>query len=384
MSTQRALAVATQTPWKNGRGVPVLFWGHPGIGKSSAVEGAGQKLGVHVETIIASLREPSDFSGIPYPDTVTLKGSSEPMRIARMLPPSWALRAAVEPVWVFLDEISTAAPAVQAALLRVVLDKVVGELALHPHTAIIAAANPPETSAGGWELSPPLANRFMHIDSEPPTAAEWTQGMLNNWEQEALPLLDEQAWQATYARTRGMVAGFLSKRGSLLFQLPKDNSKRGRAWPSPRSHHMALHVWTTALTLYPGDDDLHHECLSGCIGGGVANELLTWVKEVDLPDPEDLLKKPDSWKPDPRADRTLAVLTAVTQASLRPHPDKNARVDSAFHIISNCMDAGHADVALTVTQSLAKNINDVSKTPTMNKVLSRLLNVMSQSGLYGG
>ena len=59
------------------------------------------------------------------------------------------------------DEISTAPPAVQAALLRVVLERTVGDLRLPDAVSLVAAANTPEQAAGGWELSPPLANRFL-------------------------------------------------------------------------------------------------------------------------------------------------------------------------------------------------------------------------------
>lgn len=57
------------------------------------------------------------------------------------------------------DEISTAPPAVQAALLRVVLERVVGDLELPDGVAVIAAANPPEQAAGGWDLSATISRR---------------------------------------------------------------------------------------------------------------------------------------------------------------------------------------------------------------------------------
>ena len=52
----------------------------------------------------------------------------------------------------------------QAALLRVVLERVVGDLELPADVAVVAAANPPEQAADGWDLSAPLANRFCHLE----------------------------------------------------------------------------------------------------------------------------------------------------------------------------------------------------------------------------
>src|SRR5688500_14259696 len=99
--------------------VPVLLWGAPGTGKTSAIRAMADAAGLPCETVIAAIREPSDFSGLP----VVLD------RVVHFAPPRWAERLAAAGRGVlFLDEISTAPPAVQAALLRVVLERVVGDL----------------------------------------------------------------------------------------------------------------------------------------------------------------------------------------------------------------------------------------------------------------
>ena len=117
---------------------PVLLWGAPGTGKTSAIRAMAQAMGLPCETVIASIREPSDFAGLPV---VVGQG-------VRFAPPAWAQRLAGAGHGVlFLDELSTAPPAVQAALLRVVLERVVGDLELPAEVAVVAAANPPEQAA---------------------------------------------------------------------------------------------------------------------------------------------------------------------------------------------------------------------------------------------
>src|SRR3954454_5092288 len=113
--------------------------------------------GCHCETVIASIREPSYFAGLPV-----VAGAGARVDFA---PPRWAvaLAEAAESV-AFFDEISPAPPAVQAALLRVVLERTVGDLALPDGVAVVAAANSPEQAADGWDLAAPLANRFCHRD----------------------------------------------------------------------------------------------------------------------------------------------------------------------------------------------------------------------------
>src|SRR5689334_24270832 len=75
-------------------------------------------MGLPCETVIASSREPSDFAGLP----IVVGGE------VRFAPPAWARRLAeAGRGLLFLDELSTAPPAVQAALLRVVLERAVGD-----------------------------------------------------------------------------------------------------------------------------------------------------------------------------------------------------------------------------------------------------------------
>ena len=122
-------------------GTPVLLWGSPGTGKTSKINALSVELDRHVECVIASIREPADFGGLPVLEEAGV----------HLHAPAWAHRLAEAGNGIlFIDEISTAAPATQAALLRVVLDRVVGDLPLPVTTAVVAAANPPAEAAGAY------------------------------------------------------------------------------------------------------------------------------------------------------------------------------------------------------------------------------------------
>src|SRR5262245_55391883 len=210
-------------------GVPVLLWGAPGTGKTSAIRAMAQAMGLPCETVIASIREPSDFAGLPI-----VVGEE-----VRFAPPAWARRLAeAGRGLLFLDELSTAPPAVQAALLRVVLERTVGDLALPAEVAVVAAANPPEQAADGWDLAPPLANRFCHLDWFL-EAREWADGMVGGFPTPEITAIPEDALERQLASLRGSIGAFLSTRPGLLFAPPADEASAGRAWPSPRSWDMA-------------------------------------------------------------------------------------------------------------------------------------------------
>src|SRR5687767_7598900 len=90
--------------------LPVLLWGEPGIGKSATLAQLADGLGLPLETVIASVHEPSDFSGLP------VVGDDPARDGVPMAPPDWAVRVArVGRGLLFFDELSSAPPAVQAA-----------------------------------------------------------------------------------------------------------------------------------------------------------------------------------------------------------------------------------------------------------------------------
>ncbi|MFD6890548.1 AAA family ATPase [Streptomyces sp. NPDC059957] len=324
--------------------LPVLLWGEPGIGKTAALTQLATSLDLPLTTVIASVHEPSDFSGLP------IVGDDPAEQGVPMAPPDWAVRLVrAGRGLLFLDELSTAPPAVQAALLRLVLERRIGALRLPPEVRIVAAANPRASAADGWELSPPLANRFVHL--------QWThdhevvvRGLGGTWPRATLPRLDPERLPEAVDFARRAVCGLLAARPKLVHQLPSGETRRGGPWPSPRSWEMTLCLIAFA-TAAGSSREVLSLLVRGTVGDGPGLELLASLDRMDLPDPEMLLADPAAAVLPERGDLRQAVLDGVVEA-VRGRPEKS-RWDAAWALLARALENGAPDLVVVPASTLA-------------------------------
>jgi hypothetical protein len=318
--------------------IPVVLWGPPGVGKTATVLALGARLGLLVETVIASIHEPSDFNGLP----VVHDGG------VRFAPPAWAVRLHQAGRGIlFFDEISNAPPVVQAAMLRVVLERVVGDLKLPDGVAVLAAANPPDVAADGWNLKPPLANRLAHISFRL-DAAQWAAEFPTYWgSPPQVAGVEESVW----LRARALVAGFIRSRPHLLLQMPKSEEQAGYAWPSPRSWDHASRLLAVVLQQnLPTEEALPF--VAETVGEGAGTEFVHWLRHTDLPDPEYLLRDPKGLRLPKEGDKQYAVLSAVVAVVVSRNTLE--RWQAAWRVLAQAASLGVDDIAGAVALQLAR------------------------------
>ncbi|MFI1601948.1 AAA family ATPase [Streptomyces griseofuscus] len=350
--------------------LPVLLWGEPGIGKTAALTQLAETLDLPLTTVIASVHEPTDFSGLP------IVGDDPETRGVPMAPPQWAVELVrAGRGLLFLDELSTATPAVQAALLRVVLERRVGALQLPPGVRIVAAANPRASAADGWELSPPLANRFVHLywvhDRE-----VVVRGLGGVWPRAELPRLLPERLSEAVAYARRAVCGFLEARPTLIHRLPSTETRRGGAWPSPRS-------WEAALTLlaFGTAAGVSKEVLAllvrGAVGDGPGFELLAHIDRMDLPDPDSLLADPASAELPERGDLRQAALEAVVAAvGARP---RRERWEAGWAVLVRALETGAPDLLVAPATALAALRRDEWEVPEAVERLAAVIGLAQRA-----
>jgi hypothetical protein len=239
-----------------------------------------------------------------------------------VMPPKWAHDCQSGQWVLFFDELTTCAPAVQAALLGVIAENRVGDAVLPDTVWKLAACNPPDCAANGSELEPPLANRLCHLTWETDTEA-WQRGMANGL-QFALPTFVPLPpdWEKSVGRNTALVGAFHKHKPGLLEAYPKERAKASGAWPSMRSWTNAA-ICIAAMEAIDAEPLLRYRAVAGCVGEEAALEFQTWEQSLDLPDPEDWLGKAADWRSNgpkdgalaldipPRCDQVMAALAAL-------------------------------------------------------------------------
>lgn len=367
-------------------GIPLLFESEPGMAKTATLNML-RKDGLLVLVVLGSVRDPSDIGGMP----IEIDG------VIHRCPDTWVGECFKHKrVVVFFDEFNTSAPATMNAILRVINERAVGDSVLPPTVRFIAAQNPVDQTAQGYDLAPPMANRFLHLDWVAPSVNEWASWLFGNDDSEfgahaeAAPVdtaLAEAreaqvlaAWPAAWANAKGLVGSFITKRPELLHKMPKiDDPKASKAWPSRRSWEMAARVLAGA-SIHGLDETTTNLLMSGCVGTDAIAEFATWRAEQDLPDAAEVLDGTEAFGHDPqRLDRTAAVLNACAALVADKGCDRRPQRSAMLWRMLGALVDHAADLTVAPTTVLVRS--GLSTMPEARPVLAKLDPVLRAAGL---
>lgn len=270
--------------------VPVLLLGDPGVGKSALARQVAKAVGKKLVVLLGSTIDPTDVGGIPF----LVDGA------ARRFPLEVIQLAIKEGVILFLDEISCAPPVVQAALLRLILERCAGDSQLHPQTWVMAAANPPEQAPGGFELSAPLIGRVT-LARLRPDARE----VLDYFQELGEEDSQLRAEATDFALTAGVQPDLLQ------INIPADCVTGNAPWGAPRSWERALRAKAAAEET-DASRDVVSALLEGSVGKRQAQAYLGILKmRKDCATMEDIVKNPDTAKIPTDPQKQLAILGVI-------------------------------------------------------------------------
>ena len=239
---------------------PVFLWGPPGIGKSELVEGLTKELGGYMIDLRLGQMEPTDIRGIPfYNKDLGKMDWAEPIDL-----PSQELADQYPTIVLFLDEMNSAAPSVQAAAYQLILNRRIGKYVLPENVVIVAAGNRESDKGVTFRMPSPLANRFVHLE------VKHDYDSWNEW--------------AVKHRVHKDVVGYIGfAKNDLMDFNPRSSS---RAFATPRS-------WSFVSEFLYDDDATDQELtdlISGTIGDGLAIKFMAHRKVAgQMPMPTDIL-----------------------------------------------------------------------------------------------
>ena len=246
---------------------PIFIWGPPGIGKSELVEDItyndlpGNNLMIDMRL---ALMEPTDLRGYPFrnPDTNQMEWAP-----AADLPTE-EMADAYDNIVLFLDELNSAPPSVQAAAYQLVLNGKIGQYVLPKNVKIVAAGNRETDRGVTFRMPAPLANRFRHINMDV-NFEDWQQWAVNN-------------------DVHPDVVGYLSFAKQDLFQF--DAKTSSQSFPTPRSWVFTSDMLKIDGFEQAGSKEQKAE-VAGAIGEGMAIKFLEHRKIASkLPNPEDVIE----------------------------------------------------------------------------------------------
>lgn len=269
---------------------PITIEGSPGVGKTAMMHMIGKELTMPVETLILSQCEPTDIGGYPI---------AQPNGSVDRLPLGAIKKACDGPVILFLDELTTAPPAVQAASLRLIHERVAGDRELHPGTRLVAAQNPVNEAAGGYEAALPLVGRVTRVKMIP---------KYDEIQEYFLNLIPAEGGGHARVLSRDFAITLGSRTNLVQLKPPGGSSTSGQPWAAPRAWERAIRLGGQILdnakvpldAPYIEDDKtnrLFYAALAGNLGADSATAFVALRKLRDrLPTVKEILKAPDTVK----------------------------------------------------------------------------------------
>jgi hypothetical protein len=258
--------------------VPMLL-GSPGTGKSQIVYQIAEAYNLKVIDIRLSQCDPTDLAG--FPEIKDGKADYAPM--AHFPIEGDPVPKGYSGWLLFLDEATSAPPAIQAASYKLVLDRMIGTHKLHKNVAMVLAGNLETDGAIVHTMSTALQSRLLHLELEV-DQKEWLE------------------WASTNLKHHH-ISDFIKFKPGLLYTFSADHTDR--TYACPRTWEFADRI----LGVLEEESPDMLPTLAGTISEGVAREFIAFRKiYASLLKPHEIAADPEN-VPVPREPSIIWALT---------------------------------------------------------------------------
>ncbi len=317
--------------------LPTFIWGPPGIGKSSVVKQIANDYDYEFIDLRLSLLDPTDLKGIPFFD----KQNNQ----AAWASPDFLPKDRNSKGILFLDEINTAAPSVQASAYQLVLDRKVGNYKLPENWSIVAAGNRENDRGVTYRMPPPLANRFVHLEMSVD---------FEDWK--------EWAYKNDIDST---LIGYLEFDQSRLFNF--DPTKNEKSFPTPRSWEYVHKILSSGIS-----ESLMIEAITAAVGKESAVDFMAFKKVMHkLPDIKSILEAKIK-EIDEEDTKVLFALCAAIVNSLK-NSYKKEEIDNVLEFSLTLP----SEFSIMLVKDMQKNSINVENSPIWQKWVEKFSYLLS-------
>jgi len=249
--------------------VPVNLISSPGLGKSDLIRSIADEFKLKLIDLRLSTCDVTDLTGLP---NINEQGRSVWSPNECFPVQGDKIPDGYEGWLLFLDEITNAPRAVQAAAYKLVLDRQVGMFDLHEKVIIVSAGNKVDDNAAVTEeMSTALKSRMAHINLE-----------IN---------VDDWLDWAMRQNVHHSITSFIEFKRTSLYNFQPNVA--ADTFPCPRTWGMVAKIVDNVGINNPALQDL----VAATIGDGTAHEYMSFTKFFsNLPKFEDIVANPEKAK----------------------------------------------------------------------------------------
>ena len=316
------------------RGISVIGWGKPGVGKSAYVAAYAKAMGYDFHQFLPSHHIPEDIAGTPvvYREEKHVKS----------LPFDFMQRLEIPYGWMSLDEYNTGSAMMRAVLLQLTNERTIGGKPIHPTSIITALANPVEYAPNASPLEPSVANRFMHWNWTTPVEdilAGFGNGLVYPVP-EVVKFENCELGDFAWGR-KGQL--FHQSMPEFLETLPNNDEM---AYATPRSWHMLFKA-LSALDSVQAPATEYALVAQGCVGKTAAAMFMEFATKLDLFNAVKVMEGTEKVDFKVSIDRLVHLPSALifhAQRLKREDSLTTDHIDNAFAVMLEMGEMGHIDV----------------------------------------
>jgi hypothetical protein len=320
-----------------------LMIGAPGCAKTTLSFAIGAATGRRVFSFVGGIHEPTD---LVCPDKVNKNGHD----CIAMLPADWAVDMLTGKWLLLLDELTNCSEPMHTAMMSIMLEGRVGNLQLPSTVWRVAACNPLYLAANGHQLPPPVVTRIPHFQWERDDEsfeAGMSAGICRpdgngGWQSlfplPSFPILPDD-WWTRMAHIGNLTRAYRQKHPGSTDRTPAEDDqdardKTARPYPCQRTWRNLV-VCRAATEACGGDASDVLTAMAANIGEAEALSVQQFEKDLNLPDPEDVLQvamaaitadKPVTFTPPQAADQAIVLLSGIVQRALMGGVDDSGHV----------------------------------------------------------